>query len=967
MCSYLQTLLPLLACAISFLLLLFQFTRQRSKRRREHNRNLLIDFEEHNDISAEPDDDSVADLTLQKTYSHGHQSLKDVDRPTHEVFRVTLEFLLLMAQLAVNVVLVLDTSGRKRRSSIAETVVSAYLAVIAGARLISSTTNLKSPVNGLWHHSATLYIAQWLCEVWVFRSVFVHPPGRFSQSLSIASFVMISALVAITLTARKGNKGVLLEYEGEIEPSREPLASALSSVTFMWVDAIVWRGFKKTLELSDVWNLALEDKAETVLAQFRQVQKAHSLAVRLLLHFKTPVLVQGAWCMLASVFMFLPTLLLKAVLEYLENPDAVPVSAAWVYVILLFATGAIQAVGDGQGLWIGRKVCIQLRAIIVGEIYSKTLRRRAAASTETDLGKEAAPKKIGLQAKFKDFLNRKARKRSDDETGSSSTKTKDSQANNGTIINLMSIDSFKVAEVCAYLHFLWAAVPVQLVMAVSLLYKVLGYSSFVGILMMVLLLPLNLYIAHSFQAAQQRIMSATDGRIHVTNEVLQNIRIIKYFAWEQRFQNNVNEKRHIELNALWRKYFLWASAATIWSAVPILITFISFLMYTQVEQRPLVPSIAFPALSMFSLLRIPLDQLADMVAHVQESKVSVDRVEKFLEEGETEKYAQMRQNRRRSLPQTRIALESATLTWGTTTADATEAFRLINMNVEFEIGQLNVIAGPTGSGKTSLLMALLGEMQLLNGSVHIPGGSIRQDLRPHPVTGLTESVAYCAQQAWLVNATIKENILFASPYDDDRYHEVISICALERDLEILDAGDQTLVGEKGITLSGGQKQRISLARAMYSNSKHILLDDCLSAVDAHTAKHIFEEALTGDLMDHRTCILVSHNVALTAPLASRVVVLDNGKIAAQGTPQQIFESGVLGDELLKSDLSQELIPDHHHGHHPTWKRRGHTCREGMRTERLYHRTRPRPKQNPGRISQRSNLSTTDLRPKPLAA
>jgi ABC-type multidrug transport system fused ATPase/permease subunit len=151
-----------------------------------------------------------------------------------------------------------------------------------------------------------------------------------------------------------------------------------------------------------------------------------------------------------------------------------------------------------------------------------------------------------------------------------------------------------------------------------------------------------------------------------------------------------------------------------------------------------------------------------------------------------------------------------------------------------------------------------------------------------------------------VNATIKENILFASPFDENRYKEVIAICALERDLEILDAGDQTLVGEKGITLSGGQKQRISLARAIYCNSKHVLLDDCLSAVDAHTAKHIFEEALTGELMAGRTCILVSHNVSLTVPLASHVVVLGNGKIMAQGTPEQIMESGTLGDELLKS-------------------------------------------------------------------
>ncbi|EXJ91043.1 hypothetical protein A1O1_04150 [Capronia coronata CBS 617.96] len=905
--DYLETLFPLLACATSALLLLFRLGRRISKQRRHHEstRNLLVDIsedeDEDEDDSTDGDVDSLTRLTLQKTFSRGGHSLKDVDKPTGEIFLVTAEFLLVLGQLAVNIVALVHSAAGSRHAAIGETLVSVYLAILAGVRLVSSTTTWEPPVKGLWTHSAALYIIQWLLLVWVFRSSFIHPLSRLFQLLTIASFAITSILVLIVLCSRRGNKGVILEYEDGIEPSREPLASLLSLTTFAWVDPIVWRGFKKPLELSDVWNVSPSDKADVVLAHFRQIQRTHSLAVRLLLHFKSQLLIQGAWCMLASVFMFLPTLLLKAVLEYLEHTDAIPTSAAWLYVILLFATGAVQAIGDGQALWIGRKISIRLRAIIVGEIYSKTLRRKAAASTDADVEQEKAKDTQAFWAKVKSsWKTMRSRHQSEATAGSNLKKASSSQAKNGTVINLMSVDSFKVADVCAYLHFLWAAVPVQLIMAVSLLYKVLGFSSFAGIVLMILILPLNLYIAKSFQAAQKKIMAATDARIHVTNEVLQNIRIIKYFAWERRFQNSVNEKRKIELDALWRKYILWASAATIWSGVPIVITFTSFLIYTRVEKRPLVPSVAFPALSMFSLLRVPLDQLADMVAHVQESKVSVDRVEKFLDEAETEKYVQLRQSRRFSVPCTRIALDDATLTWGVTGPEVSEAFRLINISVEFEIGQLSVIAGPTGSGKTSLLMALLGEMQLLNGNVYIPGGVPRQELRPDPSTGLTDSVAYCAQQAWLVNATIKENILFASPYDEDRYLEIISICALERDLEILDAGDQTLVGEKGITLSGGQKQRISLARAIYSNSKHLLLDDCLSAVDAHTAKHIFEKALTGPLMVHRTCILVSHNVALTVPFANRVVVLENGKIAAQGTPQEIAGTGILGDELLRS-------------------------------------------------------------------
>ncbi|KAJ8611361.1 hypothetical protein MRB53_038031 [Persea americana] len=204
-----------------------------------------------------------------------------------------------------------------------------------------------------------------------------------------------------------------------------------------------------------------------------------------------------------------------------------------------------------------------------------------------------------------------------------------------------------------------------------------------------------------------------------------------------------------------------------------------------------------------------------------------------------------------------------------------------------------------------MLMALLGEMTLVSGKVFLVSPVSREDLKPNPETGLTESVAYCAQQAWLVNATVKENIVFASAWDEKRYEEVILACSLKKDFEILDKGDETLIGEKGVTLSGGQKQRISLARALYSTARHVLLDDILSAVDAHTAKHIFEEAIQGPLMYNRTCILVTHNISLTLPHAEYAVVLDNGRVAAQGPAIDVIKSGKLGEDLTKS--TQEAV------------------------------------------------------------
>lgn len=842
----------------------------------------------------------------------------EVDRPRGEVTIVSLEVAALIGQVALYVV-ALTTQGWGRHGTIpaiAGLVSWGYILFLVLVRLLLSTMDLFSAPR-LWTHTALLYSAQWLFNIMVFRSAVIHPISRHALILSSVEFALSTLLFIIALTTRRGNKPVVVEREDGLEPPRHPMASLLSLATFAWLDPLVLKGYRQPLELEDVWNLTPSQKAASVLSEFRQRQMTGSLAWKLLRFFFGTILKQGAWTVFANLFVFVPSLLLKAILEYVENPRSTTPNAAWLYAILLFCSAIVQGVADGQALYIGRKMGVKIRAIIIGEIYAKALRRKAGASmdavrkaVEEPAGKDTTQtkKKKGL---FSFGRKKKNADSNDTESGDNAkTDLEDAavQANVGTIINLMAIDSFKVSEVGAYLHFLWASVPVQIIMAVTLLYKIMGFSSFAGIVLMVLMLPVNLFIARQFNKVQNMILKGTDARIHATNEVLQNIRIIKYFAWEQRFQDIVNEKRRAELKSLRRRYILWSTAATVWYGTPILITFLSFFLYTVVEKKQLTPSIAFPALSMFSLLRVPLDQLADMVAHVQESKVSLDRVDKYLNEEETGKYDQLQESSSSDGP-AKIGIEKATLTWGTTkpktqtspNTDGADAFRLINIDVDFPVGKLSIIAGATGSGKTSLLMALLGEMRLIEGRVHLPGGmSSRADLPVDPETGLIDSIAYCAQEAWLVNDTVKENIIFASPYDEKRYRAVLKACALERDITILDAGDQTLVGEKGISLSGGQKQRISLARAVYSSARHLLLDDCLSAVDSHTAKHIFRQALTGPLMLNRTCILVTHNVALTVPQADHVVVLENGKISAQGRPDDVAATGALGDEFFKS-------------------------------------------------------------------
>ncbi|KAL1958665.1 hypothetical protein VTO42DRAFT_4008 [Malbranchea cinnamomea] len=897
---FLNFIFPLTACGLSLLLITIHSLSHGLRNRRLKGYRpipqIVVDHAEAGPASQEADDDVENDLMLHKAISRTTEVSLEVDRPRGRVLLVVIEVLALISEIGINAALLSPAVGTGRLSkapTIARLSCWIYVFLLTVTRLLFATTERRNPVK-LWKHTASLYGLLWLFIVFIFRSVIIHPPSGSIATIVAVDFALSSLLIVLAATTRKGNETLLVQREEGLAPPKDQFASVLSLLSFSWMDSLIWQGWKRSLEICDVWNLRPSYQASAVLMDFRRMKRTSALAVRLLRYFDRVLLIQGIWTIFAGLFTFLPTWLLKLILEHVEDPESVPRNAAWLYVVLLFCCGVIQAVGDGQSLWLGRKLSVKLRAIIVGELYAKALRRKAGAIVKHEDGEEQKKK------------SKKKNKASDDKEDRV-LDAADLQANVGKIINLMAIDSFKVSEICAYLHYLWASVPVQIIVAVVLLYKILGFSSLAGIIMMVLILPLNIFIAGQFRKAQNNILAGTDARIHSTNEVLQNIRIIKYFAWEQRFEDIVNEKRKTELKYLRRRYILWSFAATLWYGTPVLITFCTFFIYTVVERKRLVPSIAFPALSMFSLLRVPLDRLADMVAHVLESKVSIDRVERFLNEEETEKYIQLRHRSGEETP--KIALENATLSWGSPKTrskksgsdSSAESFRLIGVNVDFQIGKLNVIAGPTGSGKTSMLMALLGEMQLLEGAVCLPGGTLdRNDLPVDPATGLTESVAYCAQEAWLVNATIKENILFASDFDENRYEAVIKACALERDLEILDAGDQTLVGEKGISLSGGQKQRISLARAVYSKARHLLLDDCLSAVDSHTAKHIFNQALVGPLMMNRTCILVTHNVSLVLPQTDYLVLLENGRVTAQGSPTELIASGTLGEEYLSS-------------------------------------------------------------------
>lgn len=819
-----------------------------------------------------------------------HGQIQEVPKRLGDRVRVALEFVLVTVQLTMALAtFFVSDFGKEWPSKVLAVLVFywGYAFVLCSIR-VANMGRVRVHLPSLWTHSTALYMFHFLSAVLFFRSAVIgHIKSKKVTLFYEADFVICAILVYLNATAQVGDQPAKIYVTSDgVTPSPENLASLWSFSTYSWIDSMIWKAYKSPLTEDDIWGLREDDYALYVLKQFERSKLRARFTFRLFSHFKVLFGFQAFWALLESALIFIPTLLLRKILEYVSDPTSTSKSVAWGLVLLMPLAKMLDSVTAGFSLFLGRRVCVRMRAIIIGQVYAKALRRKITTLESSDSESEKDPDAE---------LDAESDGKPEDDKKSANEPTKTAEL--GAIINLMAIDAFKVSEICGYLHFFVSAV-LMLVFCIALLYNLMGWSALVGSLAIILLLPVNYKFSLWIADAQKTMLGVTDKRIQKMNETFLSIRIIKFFAWEDNFFKDIMEIRHEELRYLKLRSYIWGCQSLVWFIIPTLITVISFYCYTMVEGKPLTAPIAFTALSLFTLLRSPLDQLAEMTAIVIQSKVSLDRVSDFLEEEETSKYEQLGQVRTANSPV--IGFENASFAWNSASA---KDFKLKEVNVAFKPGKLNVIIGPTGSGKTSLLMALLGEMELTSGKVFLPGIIPRDDLVVDPHTGLTESVAYCSQSAWLLNDSIKNNIVFASSFNQDRYDKVVDACGLTRDFTVLAAGDATEIGEKGIALSGGQKQRVSLARALYSNSRHVLLDDCLSAVDSHTSLWIYENCISGPLMANRTCILVSHNVALTIQKAEWMVVMDNGKIKVQGTPEELLSSGSLGDDdLVKTSV-----------------------------------------------------------------
>ncbi|CAO3679116.1 unnamed protein product [Umbelopsis ramanniana] len=522
------------------------------------------------------------------------------------------------------------------------------------------------------------------------------------------------------------------------------------------------------------------------------------------------------------------------------------------------------------------------RGSLFVELYSKALKRRDIA----------APKDAAINddsSKTKNNSNNPAEKKNASSTGS--------------IVNLMSTDTIRIANFSDIFHEFIRS-PVELIVAITLLYQLLGTSCFLGLLILVFALPLNHYAAIKLSSTQESLMETRDRRIETTTEIIQGIRQVKFFAWESRWGERIMSQRSEELDQLRKIAVARIVFNIIWQGTPIFVSVISLWSYTMIAGNELTAATAFTSLLVFEELRVALNVLPHVMSDAMQVLVSLDRVDVYLNADELETVEEPDNK-----GPVRIGLENARVSWTgvhdeekddgvISPSGADKSFVMQNITVEFPIGELSIICGSTGAGKTLLMMGLLGEAYISNGTLYCPRTPISDDNAPEDMNAsisdenwtVEDSIAYVSQNPWLQNASIMDNILFGLPLNYQRYNSVIEACALIQDLAQYPDGDQTEIGEKGITLSGGQKARVALARAIYSRAKHVLMDDVLSAVDAYTAKHLYENCIMGSLLSERTRILITHHVRLCLKGASNVVWVEKGEIKMWCDPAELEQS-----------------------------------------------------------------------------
>uniref|UniRef100_A0AAY4BSE5 Multidrug resistance-associated protein 1 n=1 Tax=Denticeps clupeoides TaxID=299321 RepID=A0AAY4BSE5_9TELE len=701
------------------------------------------------------------------------------------------------------------------------------------------------------------WLIAFLCATVSFRSRIlqtINEPTGIDVFRSTTFYIYFALLLLSLLLSCLSDQPPLFSHAvKETNPCPESGASFLSKITFWWITKLLVQGFKRPLEEKDLWCLNSEDQSQKVVPQLvrcwnHECSKVKRTSEKTVYSPKRsaversrgekdrPPMEESEILLVKSSQNTSEPSLFLALCRTFGPYFLVSSLYKIVHDILMFVGPEIlrlliRFVNDGSApYWQGYFytsllfVCTCVQTLILQRYFHVCfvtgMRLRTAI--------------VGAVYRKALVITNAARRTS----------------TVGEIVNLMSVDAQRFMDLITYINMIWSA-PLQVILALYFLWQNLGPSVLAGVAVMVLMVPVNAVIAMKTKTYQRN--ENRTKHIWLKSHILNGIKVLKLYAWELAFRDKVSKIRESELRVLKKTAYLGAVSTFTWVCAPFLVALSTFAVYVMVDEKNVLDAQkAFVSLALFNILRFPLNMLPMVISSMVQASVSMKRLRVFLSHEELDEDNVNR-----------------------------KAIAGCEINVLIPEGSLVAVVGHVGSGKSSLLSALLGEMHKQDGAVSIKG-----------------SVAYVPQQAWIQNATLRENIVFGRERKESWYQSVVEACALLPDLEILPAADATEIGEKGVNLSGGQKQRVSLARAVYCDTAVYLLDDPLSAVDAHVGKHIFDKVIGPQgLLQGRTRVLVTHGLSFL-PQADLILVMVDGEITETGSYLELMgRQGAFADFL----------------------------------------------------------------------
>ncbi|KAI7830395.1 P-loop containing nucleoside triphosphate hydrolase protein [Gamsiella multidivaricata] len=775
-----------------------------------------------------------------------------------------------------------------------------------------------------------------LISIFPTRSRIEESSNGLADSLPLLKllFTIVAFIVFGLENIPKANRHSLtrpnVEKMVQANPSPEPYSNLFSRFTFFWVAPLLNKGKKKTLRMDDIWNLhpkmlsypvLLSTQARMDADEAIARQKAQQLADKTGAPGKA-ITVQPHKARLFSVLVYtVGWAYMSAVIPCLMYTAATYVRPVLFSNLIAFMASYTQASKErglepepawkGYGLMLG-----VLTSSVLGGLFNAQYQNVCFQCS------------IRARGVFNSLIYRKALRLS----------STNKQEGMGSIVNHMSSDVDNVLKLFMIIHLLWSSI-IGVAIALALLYQQVKYAMFASLGVTVGIAILSGFISSKTGTAYKQMAAKNDLRMKLVNELVNHIKSIKLYAWERYFVHQVSEARLKQLNALrWFNIIITIGVALFNVTVP-LSSFAALTVYSTVAtpDAPLDIQRIFTCITLLNMLGTPVNNITSSINSIISGHVSYVRLRDFFD---SEEINAANVERHPDASKFEIAYEVTNGTFGwyspeaikameakrekeakeakknanlatkvdptqdekmtldeksagggheTSTMESTASDEKVDeskkgdkatrdtlgpvlRNISFIIkrGSLTAVIGRVGEGKSSLVGALLGEMHKYSGSVRAYG-----------------SLAYVAQSAWILNDTVRNNILFGREYKKERYLQVVKACALVPDLKMLVNGDKTLIGEKGINLSGGQKQRISIARAVYANADVYIFDDPLSAVDAHVDRHIFEEAIT-KILAHKTRILVT-NGAIHLKQVNQIIVVKQGRISQDGSYDDLIQ------------------------------------------------------------------------------